>query len=260
MSDETDINKKNQEKPDNLIKIDKTNENNELTKETQDKINLAYNLKKDGDEQLKAQNFTEAPKSYTKAVITVKHLIKEKLINEETAKKLKNEVLIPSNLNMSVMDIKKKDWDEAIRHCNKVLFVEKNHPKALYRRCTAYIYKGNFKKADEDLFELEDIIGGTKELEELEKLFEVNKKKADGNNGEFLKKMAQKIKGKELFNKENDLNKEQINQVINENYKQQNNKKGILLFEMFDKAKKLCYKIICCRCKRNHKNSKEKLE
>lgn len=260
MSDETDITKKKPEKTDDLIKIDKTNENNELTKDTQDKINLAYNLKKDGDEQLKAQNFTDAPKSYTKAVITVKHLIKEKLINEEIAKKLKNEVLIPSNLNMSVMDIKKKDWDEAIRHCNKVLFVEKNHPKALYRRCTAYIYKGNFKKADEDLFELEDIIGGTKELEELEKLFEVNKKKADGNNGEFLKKMAQKMKGKELFNKENDLNADQINHVINDNYKQQNNKKRYLLFEMFDKSKEYLYKMICCRCKRNHQKLKEKLE
>ena len=55
----------------------------EITKETQDKIDLAKSLKKTGDEELKSQKYDEALKSYTKAVITVKHLVKEKLIDED---------------------------------------------------------------------------------------------------------------------------------------------------------------------------------
>ena len=230
----------------------------EITKETQDKIDLAKSLKKTGDEELKSQKYDEALKSYTKAVITVKHLVKEKLIDEDLAINLKKEILIPSNLNMSFIDIKKKDWDNAIRHCNKVLFVEKNHVKALYRRCTAYVYKGNFKKADEDLFELEDLIGGTKELEQLEQLFEENKRKADGNNGEFLKKMAQKIKGKELFVKDtSDLNKVALNKAIDSNA---NKEERSVISKWYNKTKEMVTYIICCKCRRRKTGIKEKTE
>lgn len=230
----------------------------EITKETQDKIDLAKSLKKTGDEELKSQKYEDALKSYTKAVITFKHLVKEKLIDEDLAMSLKKEILIPSNLNMSFIDIKKKDWDNAIRHCTKVLFVEKNHVKALYRRCTAYIYKGNFKKADEDLFELEDLIGGTKELEQLEQLFEENKRKADGNNGEFLKKMAQKIKGKDLFVKDtSEMNKVALNKAIDNNTKKEGKS---MIANWYNKTKEIMSYIICCKCKRRNTKIKEKTD
>ena len=42
--------------------------------------------------------------------------------------------------------------------------------------------------------ELEKLIVGTPELEALEKIYEVNKLNAEGNNGEFLRKMGKKLK------------------------------------------------------------------
>lgn len=219
---ETETISTNSETQDETISTSSSPIENEpiITPETQQKIDLSYSLKKEGDSLLKNQNYDEALKNYTKAVITVKHLIKDKLIPKDSALKLKNEVLIPSNLNMSMIDLKIKDYDSAIRHCNKVLFIEKNHVKALYRRCTAYIYKGNFTKADEDLIELEELIGGNKELEQLEELFEVNKRNAEGNHGAFLKKMAQNIKGKNIFHDKNnkDIKQNKDNTIENYNY------------------------------------------
>ena len=120
------------------------------------------------------------------------------------------------------------------------------------------MYKGNFKKADEDLFELEDLIGGTKELEQLEQLFEENKRKADGNNGEFLKKMAQKIKGKELFVKDtSDLNKVALNKAI-DSYA--NKEERSVISKWYNKTKEMVTYIICCKCRRRKTGIKEKTE
>ena len=41
---------------------------------------------------------------------------------------------------------------------------------------------------------MEKLIGGTPELKELEKIYEVNKLNAEENNGEFLRKMGKKLK------------------------------------------------------------------
>ena len=96
---------------------------------------------------------------------------------------------------MAYIDIQNKNWKECIRHSSKVLYVDADNIKARYRRCFGYIKEGNFEKADEDLIILEDQIGGSPDLEELEELFENSQKKADGNDDEVLKKIGKKIKG-----------------------------------------------------------------
>ena len=196
--------------------IKKEEEKNEKEEEIKDEnikkqIELCKELKKQGDELLKSLQFSKATNTYTKAVITVKYLKKEKLLTRLTKRKLEKEVLIPSNLNMAYIDIQNKNWKECIRHSSKVLFVDVDNIKARYRRCFGYIKEGNFEKADEDLIILEDQIGGSQDLEELEELFENSKKKSSpkikNNNNEnnerkndyddnFLKKMGKNLKKK----------------------------------------------------------------
>ena len=196
--------------------IKKEEEKNEKEEEIKDEnikkqIELCKELKKQGDELLKSLQFSKATNTYTKAVITVKYLKKEKLLTRLTKRKLEKEVLIPSNLNMAYIDIQNKNWKECIRHSSKVLFVDVDNVKARYRRCFGYIKEGNFEKADEDLIILEDQIGGSQDLEELEELFENSKKKSSpkikNNNNEnnerkndyddnFLKKMGKNLKKK----------------------------------------------------------------
>jgi len=196
--------------------IKKEEEKNEKEEEIKDEnikkqIELCKELKKQGDELLKSLQFSKATNTYTKAVITVKYLKKEKLLTRLTKRKLEKEVLIPSNLNMAYIDIQNKNWKECIRHSSKVLFVDVDNIKARYRRCFGYIKEGNFEKADEDLIILEDQIGGSQDLEELEELFENSKKKSSpkikNNNNDnserkndyddnFLKKMGKNLKKK----------------------------------------------------------------
>ena len=196
--------------------IKKEEEKNEKEEEIKDEnikkqIELCKELKKQGDELLKSLQFSKATNTYTKAVITVKYLKKEKLLTRLTKRKLEKEVLIPSNLNMAYIDIQNKNWKECIRHSSKVLFVDVDNIKARYRRCFGYIKEGNFEKADEDLIILEDQIGGSQDLEELEELFENSKKKSSpkikNNNSDnserkndyddnFLKKMGKNLKKK----------------------------------------------------------------
>ena len=103
---------------------------------------------------------------------------------------------------MAYIDIQNKNWKECIRHSSKVLFVDVDNVKARYRRCFGYIKEGNFEKADEDLIILEDQIGGSQDLEELEELFENSKKnqllKLKTSNNNFEK---QKRKRKCIYKK-----------------------------------------------------------
>jgi len=184
------------------IKENSTNNNND------DKITELKNLKEEGDKLLKEKNYQSAHKAYTQAVINFKVLRDNNSLTEEEKTELTKQILIPCNLNMSFIDLKNKDWNELIRHTNKVLHVDKSNVKAKYRRCYAYIKIGKFEKADEDLQDLEEIIGGKDELEELEKMYEKNKKKADGNDDELLKKMGKKLKNSNFSNNNKDnLNK-----------------------------------------------------
>ncbi len=199
------------------IKKEEQEEKEEKEEEIKDdnikkQIEFCKELKKQGDELLKSLQFSKATNIYTKAVINVKYLKKEKLLTRLVKRKLEKEVLIPSNLNMAYIDIQNKNWKECIRHSSKVLYVDADNIKARYRRCFGYIKEGNFEKADEDLIILEDQIGGTQDLEELEELFENSKKKSNpkvnnnnnNNNNErkndyddnFLKKMGKNLKKK----------------------------------------------------------------
>uniref|UniRef100_A0A6U5ZHH7 peptidylprolyl isomerase n=1 Tax=Guillardia theta TaxID=55529 RepID=A0A6U5ZHH7_GUITH len=54
-------------------------------------------------------------------------------------------------LNMAACEIKRNNWKEAIAKCNAVLKVKSSHPKALFRRASAYIEVERFVEAEQDL-------------------------------------------------------------------------------------------------------------
>lgn len=214
----------------------------QLPELTQKNYALAYTLKQSGDDLIKANKLDDALKEYTKAVLAAKHLIKENEVPPSLMLKLKSDVLVLANLNMSYIDLKKNDYTNAVRHCNKVLFVDKSHVKARYRRCKAYIHLGEFKKADEDLFELEDVIGGSNELEELEEEYESNKRRAEGKDNEFYKRMAKN------FKKESDMKDRKDPTTVK-------GKKVGAVNVFFSRVKK----IFCCCCKKKKEYDEDDL-
>ena len=157
----------------------------EIDKIKQDLINkqidLCKQLKKESDEYLKNNQLSKASNTYTKAVLNVKYLIEEKLISKKLKEELEKEILIPSNLNLSYIDIQYKNWDECIRHSLKVLNIDPNNFKARYRKCFSYIKQNNIEKANEDLKILKKENKDSLELKELKELIDNNKKDYNGN-------------------------------------------------------------------------------
>jgi tetratricopeptide (TPR) repeat protein len=158
----------------------------------ENRLNVPESEKKKGDENLHSNNLEEAIRCYSKAIMAVKILYDDKAINEVELTKMVLEIGIPSNLNISYCYLKLKDWQKVVDHATRVIEFDKKHVKALYRRCLANIELKKFEKADEDLAVLEELIGGTKELEDLETKFENTKQELKDNETKIYKKMFRK--------------------------------------------------------------------
>jgi tetratricopeptide (TPR) repeat protein len=158
----------------------------------ENRLNVPESEKKNGDEYLQSNNLEEAIRCYSKAIMAVKILYDDKAIDSEQLKKMVKEIGIPSNLNISYCYLKLKEWQKVVDHTTRVIEFDSRHVKALYRRCLAYINLQKFEKADLDLVVLEDSIGGSKELEELENLFEKKQEEIKENQSLIYKKMFKK--------------------------------------------------------------------
>jgi hypothetical protein len=231
----------NQNENEKLIKNNEEEKNKEekieIDKIKQNLINkqieLCKQLKNESDEYLKNNQLSKASNTYTKAVLNVKYLIDEKLINKKLKEELEKEILIPSNLNLSYIDIQNKNWEECIRHSLKVLSFDKNNFKARYRKCFSHIKQKNIEKAKEDFNILKEQNKDSLELKELEELFENNKKDYNGNinsKNKIIKKISN-------FNKI--INKPDFN--LNKNIEKKDNicnKLKDLIEYIFNKCKK----------------------
>ncbi len=231
----------NQNENEKLIKNNEEEKNKEekieIDKIKQNLINkqieLCKQLKYESDEYLKNNQLSKASNTYTKAVLNVKYLIDEKLINKKLKEELEKEILIPSNLNLSYIDIQNKNWEECIRHSLKVLLFDKNNFKARYRKCFSHIKQKNIEKANEDFNILKEQNKDSLELKELEELFENNKKDYNGNinsKNKIIKKISN-------FNKI--INKPDFN--LNKNIEKKDNicnKLKDLIEYIFNKCKK----------------------
>lgn len=164
------------------------NEINSLKKE-------AYELKQKGDEELKASKYDEAKKCYSEAILIIKRIKSKQVLSEDELNVLIKEIVVASNLNLSFIDIKQGNWSEAINHSSKVLFVDKNNTKALYRRCLGYINNEDFDNTIVDLTELREKLGQSSELKSLESLYnERLKKSSNDESNKMYKKMSKHLR------------------------------------------------------------------
>ena len=141
--------------------------------------------------------------------------------------------------------MKLNKWIKVKTYSKKILELDEDNIKAHYRLCFANIKLGHLKKADSQLEELEQKIGGTQELEELEKIYEINKLNSEGNNGEFLRKMGRKLRDGKINMYNDKKSKKEI---------EKDNDKEKMKDGYFSKFKNyLRYLITCCRSKKKNK-------
>lgn len=176
---------KHEEEVKKLFKIKKTEE--EKTKIdtnevedfllTKEKIQKVRNMKLDANELFKNKKYEEAIDKYKETINTLLDEVSTMKINMKKLESLKEEIIIPCYQNIALCNMKLQKWIKVKTYSKKILELNKNNVKASYRLCLANIKLGHLKKADSQLEELENLIGGTPELEELEKIYGWKKEK-----------------------------------------------------------------------------------
>ena len=204
-----------------------------------EKIQNLRKRKFDGDDLLKKAKYEDAIDKYKETINTLLDELGNLTIDMNILDSLKEEIIIPCYQNISLCNIKLKKWIKVKTYAKKILGLNKDNVKASYRLCLANIKLGHLKKADSQLEELERLIGGTPELEELEKIYDINKLNSEGNNGEFLRKMGRKLRDGKI----NMYSDKPSNIQIQE----ENPALGII-----GKIKNCLYNLICC-CKKKKK-------
>eukprot|EP00250_Pteridium_aquilinum_P013605 c21449_g1_i1 orf=550-2310(-) len=127
-----------------LVEFQKEKESWDMN--TPEKIEAAGKKKEDGNALYKAGKFARAAKKYDKAS---KYIEYDSSFSDEEKKQAKV-LKISCYLNSAACKLKVKDYKEAAKLCTKVLELESQNVKALYRRAQAYI-----ETADLDLAELD---------------------------------------------------------------------------------------------------------
>lgn len=191
-----------------------------------EKLQSSRKVKLFADGFLRAQKFEQAIEQYKQSINVVIDGVDSSKVDIEILENIKKEIIIPCYQNIVFCYIKLKKWIKGKSYGKKILELDKSNIKAKYRLCLCYIYLGHLKKADNLLEELETVIGGSKELEELENIYDRNKLNSEGNNGEFLRRMGRKLKNGKINLYKDKKNLDQIEKELKEKEDKINEKKN----------------------------------
>ncbi|KAL5711713.1 peptidylprolyl isomerase [Ranunculus cassubicifolius] len=155
---------------------------------TPEKIEAAGLKKEDGNALFKAGKYAKASKKYEKAA----KFIEYDTNFSEDEKKQSKVLKVSCNLNNAACKLKLKDYKQAEKLCTKVLELETNNVKALYRRAQAYIQLADLDLAEFDIKKALEIDPNNRdvklEYKKLkEKMKEFNKKDAQFYGNIFAK-------------------------------------------------------------------------
>jgi len=114
-----------------------------------------------GNEFFKQNKFDLALKKYQKALTYVNVEVDFKT-DEDKAKSKEHK--IPILLNMAQVNMKQKNYSDAVGNCEKVLDLDKNNIKAVYRRGQAWMALSEFDKANDDLVRAKELDPQNKEI------------------------------------------------------------------------------------------------
>lgn len=107
------------------------------------KKKVPYIEKNNGSIMLKEKNYTKAVEFYNKSLFSIKILTEDRELNvgEEYIVRVIQEVEMAVNSNLTLCYLKLGDYEQVIKYAGKVLSMEPNNVKILYRRGMAYTYQ-----------------------------------------------------------------------------------------------------------------------
>jgi FKBP-type peptidyl-prolyl cis-trans isomerase/tetratricopeptide (TPR) repeat protein len=108
---------------------------------------VANQMKEEGNQFFKQQRYELALKRYKRGVDLLSSDHKFNEDQKEQAKKLK----VALHNNIAVIEFKRKNIKDVIKHCNKSLEIQSNNVKALVKRAQAHAANGDYDLAIQDL-------------------------------------------------------------------------------------------------------------
>jgi len=126
----------------------------------QEKLKAGEILKIKGNELYKVKDFKGALEKYNKALEYFAHCWGL----EEEEKKQVDALKLSLLLNVSACQMELGDYTEVYYTCSKVLDIDTNNVKALYRRGKSLSIRNEFEKAKEDLVEAAKLAPNNKEI------------------------------------------------------------------------------------------------
>jgi len=169
-----------------LVSFVKDKESWDLNNE--EKIEAAGKKKEEGNALFKLGKYARASKRYEKAA---KYIEYDSSFSEDEKKQSK-QLKISCNLNNAACKLKLKDYKQAEKLCTKVLELDSQNVKALYRRVQAYIQLADLELAEADIKKALEIDPDNRDVKLeyktlKEKIKEYNKKDAKFYSNMFAK-------------------------------------------------------------------------
>ncbi|CAL5000999.1 unnamed protein product [Urochloa decumbens] len=154
----------------------------------EEKIEAAGKKKEEGNALFKLGKYARASKRYEKAAKYVEY---DSSFSEDEKKQSK-QLKISCNLNNAACKLKLKEYKEAEKLCTKVLELDSQNVKALYRRAQAYIQLADLELAEADIKKALEIDPDNRDVKLeyrtlKEKIKEHNKKDAKFYSNMFAK-------------------------------------------------------------------------
>ncbi|CAA7404748.1 unnamed protein product [Spirodela intermedia] len=155
---------------------------------TPEKIEAAGKKKEEGNVLFKQGKYAKASKRYEKAAKFIEY---DTSFSEEEKKQSKV-LKVSCNLNNAACKLKLRDYKQAEKLCTKVLEIESQNVKALYRRAQAYIHLADLDLAEIDIKKALEIDPDNRDVKLeyktlKEKMKEYNKKQAKFYGNMFAK-------------------------------------------------------------------------
>ncbi|XP_012068191.1 70 kDa peptidyl-prolyl isomerase isoform X2 [Jatropha curcas] len=187
----------------------------------QEKIEAACIKKEEGNLLFKSGKYQKAGKKYDKAV---DYVVEEESFGDNEQKLVKS-LIVSCWLNGAACSLKLDDLQGAIKLCSKVLDIEYNNVKALYRRAQAYIRILDLFSAEVDIKKALEVDPQSREVKSLQKMLkqlqaESNKRDAKLYSNMFahMTKETSVATKKLKVEKEEDKKKEEVMAMEMENF------------------------------------------
>ncbi|XP_006857116.2 peptidyl-prolyl cis-trans isomerase FKBP62 [Amborella trichopoda] len=148
-----------------LEMVDFTKEEESWEMDTHERIKAAETKKEEGNVLYKIGKYTRAAKKYDKAM----DYVREDDSFEDNQMKLVKALKVSCWLNNGACSLKLDEYKGAINLCSKVLNVESQNVKALYRRAQAYMGTSDLDLAELDLKKALEVDPQNREVKALHK-------------------------------------------------------------------------------------------